>query len=213
MNGRGSASGMPGLVRWSSEPPTKPTSKPLLRYRLPNHSKVPWSDDTSTSFSSFASLRVQSPALCACGMMSTSSRSFPWREAVVEHRQERILLERNAIVAGLAEDHVVMAALRPLRRPLVAEEGDELAVVAELAHQPVELPPLAVVGERVVLGDGEEVEPRVVATELEEVRGRALPFTEPAVAVRLAPVDAAGIVTHPDRIAGPGHLAVGRLHA
>ena len=131
-------------------------------------------------------------------------------QPLVEEVEIVRLLHADQVVVGRAEQDVVVAALAPLRRPLVAEVGDESSLVVVLARELLQAPPLPVVHQRVVLRHGEEVELGVVAAEAVVVLGGALTLGEPRVAVGLAPVEAPALaLAHPDRVAGAGHRAVG----
>ncbi len=111
-------------------------------------------------------------------------------QPLVEQVEVVRLLHADQVVIGRAEEDIVMPALASLRRPLVAEVGDEASFVVVLARQLLQAAPLPVVHQRVVLRHGEEVEPRVVAAEAVVVLGGALALGEPRVAVGLAPVEA-----------------------
>ena len=135
-------------------------------------------------------------------------------QSLVEEVEIVRLLHAHQVVVGRAEQDVVVPALASLRRPLVAEVGDEASLVVVLARELLQAAPLPVVHQRVVLGHGEEVELRVVAAEAVVVLGGALALGEPGVPVGLAPVEASALtVAHPDRVAGAGHRAIGGADA
>ena len=160
-----------------------------------------------------ASFLRQSPATCACGTTSTSSRSLGGVEAGVELLEARRLLDRHARAAGRAEEDVVMAAEIARRGPLVAEEGDGAALLGGRARQLVEQLPLRVVHPHVVLGERQEVEPRVLDAVAEVLLGGALTLGQAGVAVGLAPEHASGrALRRQHRVAGGAPLAVGRAH-
>jgi hypothetical protein len=134
-------------------------------------------------------------------------------EAAIELGQGRRLRERNQLLIGAPEDHVVMAAGRALRRPLVGEERDHATVAVGVGRQALERAPLGVVEPAVVLGQGNEVEPRVLGAVDVVLLGRPLGLGEVGVPVELAPEDArAPALADPDRVRARGEAAVGGSH-
>ena len=118
--------------------------------------------------------------------------------------QGRRLLIRHPRTVARAEEDVVVPSEIPGGAPLVAENGEELSFPVAVPAELLEVPPLEVVHRRVVIGEGNEVEPRVVAGVAIELLAAALTFREAGVAVELAPIDSLfGGALDPDRIA-PG---------
>ena len=123
-------------------------------------------------------------------------------QPLVEGGQAIGVVDRDARPFRPAEEDVVVAAAVAKAAPFVAEDRGEPPGSGELARQLLQRAPFAVVHPDVVLGEGDEVEPRVVDRVLEKAASAALAFGQAGVRVGVAPVDPPlRIVLDPDRVA------------
>ena len=130
-------------------------------------------------------------------------------QALVECRERAVFVPGDALAALRgAKQHVVMAALDVLDRPLVAQKGNE-AVAGIALHVVLQHVPLEIVHPDVVLGVRHVVQPGIVPGPDHESIRRADALGETRMAVGVAPVDApCRLFFDQYRIGAPGDGAV-----